>query len=430
MKKIISVALVASVVAGLATADAKITLNWRQQGTAWDWTKKTETPKVGDETTTSTVDWVNFNSYGGSADSFKFVFSGDMAGATLELNPDYTGGNISIKQYNAFVKFGDLTLSGGKWGDGFADGGYRVKKDVDAMNANGQDFERFKLGSMFTASPSKYMDDLTKSNAVSGVAEYSLGLNDDMKLNLALAAFDNAFDTVKDEDGNDTTTTNYKAGWSARAQFNMSGLFNSEFIVRKENSKTNAFGLYFQPTMVDGLTATIGGALAMQKNGGKDKDGKTDDEVFWNVDLRLRYQVMDPLSITFFTNISGATSDGGQKIGSGLAGIKGGDGWANSAVVKMAMWNNLSARYKINDTFTATLNLGLITALAGSDLKTEEKADNGIEWRVTPAVQIYANSASSIWIGFAFSGSSWTDKTEKDISLFSIALPVVFRVKM
>ena len=432
MKKIIGAAALAVAAAGLASADAKINLNMRQQGTAWDWVQKKESPKGGEKKTTDTFNWVTFNSYGGSADSFKFVLDGDTAGATLELNPDYDGDKISIKQYNAWMKFGGLTLSAGKWGDGFADGGYRVKKDVDAQNANGQDFERFKLGSMFKDTPANYVDDLTKSKGNSGVAEYRLGLNDGMTLNIAAAAFQNDFRTVThgSNNPNESETIKYNAGWSGRIQFNMKGLLNSEAIVRKEARGKTAFGLYFQPTMVDSLTATIGGSLALERDGGKDKKGNADDEVYWNVDLRLRYQVMDPLSITLFTNISGATSDGGHKIGSGLAGVKGGDGWANSAAVKVAMWNNLSARYIINDAFTATLNLGLITALAGNDLESDKKADNGIEWRVTPAVQIYAASNASIWTGVAVSGSSWTDSAESDFNVLSVAVPVVFRVKM
>ena len=43
----------------------------------------------------------------------------------------------------------DLKIGAGSWKDGNADGAYRVKKDVDAGNAEGVYFERFKLGSAF-----------------------------------------------------------------------------------------------------------------------------------------------------------------------------------------------------------------------------------------------------------------------------------------
>mgnify|MGYP006916073003 CR=1 FL=1 len=434
MKKIVSAAIATSLLAGAAfAADAKITLNLRQQGTAWDWTKTTTSPKVGDETISENDNWVNFNAYGGSADSFKFVLNGDVAGATLELNPDYTNGTtFTVKQYNAWLKFGDLKLSAGKWGDGFADGNYRVKKDVDAQNANGQDFERYKLGSMFTSSPTKFMDNITNSSAASGVAEYGIGLGDSMKLNLAAAAFsDGGYSKEFDEYGNNSTHT-YNAGWAARAQFNIDDVLNSELIFRKANAKKNAFGLYVMPKITDALTLNIGGAVGTVKNGGKDKDGKTDDELYWNVDLRLRYQVTDAFSITTFHNISAANSDGGQSLDAGIAGVKGSNGFVkkSSIPVKTAMWNNISGRFKINDTLTATLNVGLITALADNELATTKNAKNGLEWRVTPAVQIYAASNASIWTGIALSGSTWTTEAEADLSVFSVAVPVLFRVKM
>ena len=165
---------------------------------------------------------------------------------------------------------------------------------------------------------------------------------------------------------------------------------------------------------------------------GKDKDGKTDDELYWNVDLRLRYQVTDAFSITTFHNISAANSDGGQNLDAGIAGVKGSNGFVkkSSIPVKTAMWNNISGRFKINDTLTATLNVGLITALADNELATTKNAKNGLEWRVTPAVQIYAASNASIWTGIALSGSTWTTEAEADLSVFSVAVPVLFRVKM
>ena len=51
----------------------------------------------------------------------------------------------------------------------------------------------------------------------------------------------------------------------------------------------------------------------------------------------------------------------------------------------------------------------------------------GMEWRVTPAVQVYAASNASIWAGVAISGTSLSDA---DASVMSIQVPVIFRVKM
>ena len=92
------------------------------------------------------------------------------------------------------------------------------------------------------------------------------------------------------------------------------------------------------PKILDELALTVGGAVEL--NG---KDDCTD----WGVDLRARYQVMDPLSITFFTNVSGTTNDKGRYIKTGIVGNKRNSGYnngneGNSPFFKVAMWNHLT----------------------------------------------------------------------------------------
>ena len=90
------------------------------------------------------------------------------------------------------------------------------------------------------------------------------------------------------------------------------------------------------------------------------------------------------------------------------------------------MWNNLSARYKINDTLAATLNFGLVTPLSKADGDDNSYSP---EWRVTPAIQVYAGSNASIWAGLALSGAS-AKVNDTDYSVFALQIPVIFRVKM
>ncbi|MBQ9207912.1 MAG: hypothetical protein IJ158_14525 [Treponema sp.] len=452
MKKIVSAALVGAMVASAFAADAKITLNYRTKLDAFS-ARKVE---VGD-TTTHVKEWLDWEGYTGAgkqtptnaADSFKFVLNGENAGATLNLNVNANTATqgFTLVEYSAWMGWalgpGKLTLRSGNWKDGYADGAYRVKKDADAGNAEGLDFELNKLGTILKGTNKlDFIDDLAKGgnqNALFSEADYGFTVGDGVNLNVLLGSVYNAFDTVKDaDDPKDTTTTYYDAFFVSRLQLKMDPL-NAELIYKLPAPKTHDIALYFMPKILDTLTLNVGGALEMY-TADKEKGGYTD----WAFDLRARFQATDALSLTLFTNISGTNLENakGEKVGrnvsKGVAGRDGKYGWvaggANlggaNAKVTSAMWNNLSARLKISDLLTATLNVGLVTPLGKVD---NDDNKYGPEWRVVPAVQIYASSNASIWAGIALSGNSVTIKSaagDVDGSSFNFDIPVIFRVKM
>ena len=461
MKKIVSAALVASMVAGAAfAADAKITLNYRTKLDAFS-----QVSTDNDGTKTVYKEWLDWEGYDGAgkqaatnaADTFKFVLNGDRAGATFAVNINEntktsadvsttttknkvvdkggkemdkavtkvtSSGLFTLNEYSAWMKWelgeGELKIGSGNWKDGYADGAYRVKKDVDAQNAEGMDFERFKLGSILKGSKKlAFIDDLAaggNNSALFSYADYGFQAGDAAKVNVLLGSVYNKFDTVVDDD----TTTYYDAFFVSRVQVAMEAL-NAELIFKKPAPHVMDFGAYFMPKVVDGLTLNIGGAAEID-NREEDAGGYTD----WAFDVRARYQATDELSITFFTNLSGTNLKAGRTIASGVTGHKGAEGYATEASFKTAMWNNLSARYKVSDLLALTLNVGLITPLSKA-----ENDDNSYspEWRVTPAVQVYAASNASIWGGIALSGAS-AKVSDKDMSVFAVQVPVIFRVKM
>ena len=474
MKKILTTILAGTLVAGAAfAADAKITLNFRSRLNAFAMTSYDN----GDKTTT-TRDWMNWDNgqayNGAGSDTFKFVLNGDRAGATfaVNLNTANSVNLFTLNEYSGWMNFpigpGTLTLRTGNWKDGYADGAYRVKKDVDAQNGEGIDFERFKLGSILKGSKQlAFFDDLSapaNNKAIAGFADYGFNVNDNVSLNILVGGVssgstttsvkykdsdvetksgtttisnvtisssvsDAHFDEVVDGD----TTVRWNSAFVSRAQVKVKDVLNAELIYKLSHAKGNplyhSFGLYVMPQVLDALTLNIGGAAEVY-TGEKDADK---DYFDWGVDLRARYQVMDPLSITFFTNVSGTSFKGGRAISAENVGYNGQQGYTNAGPkaknFKVAMWNNLSGRFKINDLLTATLNVGLITPLSVDDDK--DKNSYGPEWRVTPAVQIYAASNASLWAGVAISGSSWTvDATNKDHSMICVDIPVIFRVKM
>ena len=430
MKKIIGAALLGTMAAGIFAADAKIALNFRGRLDAFSQVMQ-DTGADKDAKSTSR-NWLFQNGYSGaSSDNFDFQLNGENAGVrvTWALKNEDWSTDWNAKQYSGYMKFnagpGVLTLEAGRWGDGYADGNYRVKKDVDAMNAEGLDFERFKLGAIFSGSNGlAFVDDLGFSGKVSGFANYKFNVNDDISLNFTVGGVKNdSFDEVEDGD----TTTKWKSALASRVQFGMKNLLNAEFIYKKGVPRYNTFALYIMPQIMKELTLNVGGAMELYTGDA--------DYMDWAVDLRLRYQVMNPLSITLFTNISGTDLDAGRKISAGIVAFDGSQGnygkgnavnYGTNKQFKTAMWNQLGARYVVNDLLTATLNVGLITPL---EKAKDDKDTYNPEWRVVPGVQIYAEKNASIWAAVALSGAS-AKISDKEQSVFAVNIPVIFRVKM
>ena len=460
MKKIVSAVALAAVAASLATAEVKITMNGRLRPVFFS----SATSDTGAATTTTNT-WMSLDGYGTFEDTLKFAFNNEekTAGLTFSVNvkngsdvsenkvkydgneyKEYAANNklgnfLTLNQYDIWSNVFDtkLKLGAGSWKDGNADGSYRVKKDVDAGNAEGVDFERYKLGSMFKSAPSVFVDDIVNfaggSNALAGYAEYPIAINDDMTLKLTAVALKADYWSGTEVDGTDTTKTVHAAGAVGRVQFNMADMFDSELILKKPASGITVLAFYAKPRMLGALDATIGGSYTMDSTASEQYDG------MWNFDLRARYQVTPELSITTFNNISSiAEADGntvtknkaGAKLASGIVGVDGKAGaLLNGTDITMAMWNNISARYKINDAVTATLNLGLINVLGQA---ADSKAEYGLNLRVTPGCQLYLSKPASLWVGVSYSTATYNTGATgaKDQTVSAIAIPAIFRVKL
>ena len=483
MKKIVSAVAIAAVAASMATAEVKITMNERLRPTFFGQTTLEGDEKGSTDTKAVTKNWMSLDDYAAFEDTLKFAFNNEEKTAGLTFSVNVKNGNdsstvsssLSEKLYkyedesvgtsekdsegkkgteiksstsNANNKLGNfltlnqldiwstvfgtnLKIGAGSWKDGNADGAYRVKKDVDAGNAEGLDFERYKLGSAFKNAPSVFMDDIGNfnggTNALAAYAEYPIAINDDMTLKLTAVAIKADYWSGTDDD----TTTSHKAGFAGRAQFNIADLFNSELIVKKPVAGITTFAFYAMPTLLPELTATIGGSYTMDSTAAEKWNGA------WDCDLRVRYQVTPELSITTFNKIAGLkesddekTNKASAKVASGIVGLKGEDGQLSKGNdITMVMWNNISARYKVNDLVTATLNLGLMNVL-GTAGKSD--SDYGINYRVTPGAQLYLSKPASLWIGFSYSGATYNAGTSgaKDFTVTSISIPAIFRVKL
>ena len=471
MKKIVSAVALAAVAASLVTAEVKITMNGRLRPTVYGQTNTEGDSKGKTDTKATTKNWMSLDGYAAFEDTLKFAFNNEdkTAGLTFSVNVkngndassttvvkakavdganpekdikvsennNKTGNFLTLNQYDIWsTVFGtDLKLGAGSWKDGNADGAYRVKKDVDAGNAEGIDFERFKLGSAFKSAPSVFMDDICNfaggSNSLAAYAEYPIALNDDMTLKLTAVAIKTPDTSLYYTGTDDDTTTNHKAGFAGRVQFNVAELFNSELILKKPVAGITTFAFYAMPTLLPQLTATIGGSYTMDSTAAETWNGA------WDFDLRARYQVTPELSITSFNKIAGLkesddekTNKAGAAVASGIVGLDGKGGQLLSGKdITMVMWNNISARYKVNDLVTATVNVGLMNVL-GTAGKSD--SDYGINYRVTPGAQLYLSKPATLWVGFSYSGAKYNAGTKdaKDFTVSSISIPAILRVKL
>ena len=455
MKKILTTILAGTLVAGAAfAADAKITVGAR---TFLDAFSLMNTEDGNEKSSTRNwMDWDGYRGKGKATDDLSITMSGDTFGSKLALtlpigkdvNTDRKGGDIQVKQLSGWMKFnlgpGTLQLDGGILNE-FVQGSFRANKDGGIKE--GLDFETFKLGSIFADTKGmKYVDDLAfqsgKKN-VGGFASYGLDVAEGVNLKVTVGGMQRNFDEVNDdEDENDTVKTTWGSAFASNVLLKIKGIADVKFVYKldhataTENNKSKAkgslyhtFGLYAMPQILDALTLSVGGAAEVY--GGD--HGKDDTDYFdWGVDLRMRYQVMDPLSITFFTNVSGTNLDDGRKLAQGIVGAKATGYKSTSEQFKVAMWNHLTGQYKINDLLTASVDVGLITPLSNAK---DNKNSYGPEWRVTPSIQIFPNpeSGTSLWVGVAISGMSWTvkadGKADVDHSRFGVDVPVIFRVK-
>lgn len=434
MKKIISALVMGALVFGAASAETKLAINYRNGTDAFKYTDK------GDNTDATKV-LLNQTGYNAGKDSVTLSATGDIFNFKAILQPTVASSAIVFNNLEMGAKIADFHAMAGWWRDGSSNANIRVKKDADDGNWEGAYFESFKPGSIFKSRPTTFISDMSNiavsDTLLNAFADYTVNL-DDFKIKLqGNVMFDRAIQKTGDDEG-DYGREELNAGaygWGANVNFQMPGFVEVEAIA-KGNSKwlgyknkdgdyagAYALGLYVMPKMISGVNASIGGALGIV-------DGDVSEIAF---DLRARWN-SGAISLTTMNNITiintaytvsnsvvstDTKSDAelGNSLGTGT--LKG----------TGALWDMVSLRYKLSDTFTPGITLAQITIL-------DQEADSnklGTTIRVTPFVQVYAAKNASIVAAFslAYSGIGADDASSisKDADLY-INVPVLFRVKM
>lgn len=456
MKKIISAVALASLALGVATADAKITLNYRTQAVGFS--RLIDAPNTNGVAASPENEnyWFQQKAYGTASDTVKFAVSSDFGGAVVRIDPKATDGSETLQDLQGYVKLGAFEIGAGTWKDGMFNGAYQLKNDSDNGNYGGETFAAYKLGSMFAKSVTTQIDDIANLNANSststGYAKWAGDLGDYEVT---------ATGTLIGLKGStwDSASTIY-SGFGLKLDIKGS-VFDTQFVFKtgsNDSSKTvekvtgeqRAFGLHTQAKgLIPSTTFTLGGAAGFV-------DGALTEI---NFDARARY-ASGPLSITFLNNISHITNDNTYSRGLGLAKQVGAiytdassdsDGKLRSAAtytsLKTAkttdqqyftvMWNMLGMRYNVNNNFALLFSAGDIVYLndigyAFADSDSGHYRDwLGMEVFAAPGLQLTAGKGATVSTYFRF---GWTGVGAQencgDEKYFAFLVPVVVRVKM
>ena len=448
MKKIVTALTMGALVAGSAFADFTVNANYRQRATLY----------ANYEGNVGGKGFGYLDAYQGSGtDNLTMKMKGDIVTFDfMAVTDEATTTKIRLKNVDAEVKLGPVTLFGGIVADGKSNGAYRVKNDCDAGAFEGTDFEYKKLGSIYAKSPSLFVDNPLQNVAGAGenlAASLKYSLDADFgKLDLSGWYISNESSTSSlKANTTPTTWSNHSLSFLADASlgfgkveaivkvgdYNTKKEWESDADAKTEEATAVAFGAYVQPQLpVPGLTLTVGG------NGSLIAGAFTD----WGVDLRARYAT-GALSISSFHAFSGLTDDGVVRLGGTAAtkGIalstgndKGKDAGTAFSCTKV-MSNNLLVRYAINERFAVTgifADMIWLGDVPGTKTENGEKVanktdvDTQIDLRFSAWLQIYAAKKAYVNIGLVESISNVNKANDADNAYHVFAVPVIFRVQM
>lgn len=442
MKKFISALALGAVAASFATAEMKVSVNYRNGISLFKMVNNGADARStndygntyidsGYDNKGTTYELLNLVGWNTGKDNVSLQASGEIFTIKATLQPTVASDSIIWHIFDTTANLGNLKLEAGWNGDGIMN--YRVKKAADDGNEEGSVFERFKLGSLFTGS-----DGLCSTNQVSFNAEKNL---------FALASYNLAFDAFslratgalmfdrnwnsmgEQRDGN--------LGWSIFLDPKIPGVLEAEIFIKgikkgaAGTDKVNEFvtGAYFKPSVLSDFTisdSAIGASVVI-------KDGHLME---WNADWRILAKPVDDLMITYmgkFAKLSYHDYDSATNTENGYDEV---DGAVVSALAgfsnfnsSQALWNMISARYKVSDLITGVLTIGELSDLDDGFQWGRDSAD-GTQIFVHPHAQIYASKGASITAGvlLGFGGIGAKD-ANKDVDVL-VNIPILFRVKM
>ena len=331
MKKIVSAALVASMVAGAAFAEVKISNNFRIRPVLAAWNMGTEAPTFSE--------YFDLDSVQGTSDTLTFESKTDYAGVKIAFNDNLTTSTVTFDSYNGYLKFGNLTFTGGlfdsrianrvtndqnnlslieqNWGATYNDAS-KVSGDIYKTNKTSNKFAGNKklgvnpnLKTITAKDTSKVLavdsDNITAvagAKAISFVADYVFADLGGGKLQV-WAALNKAASEWSTTNDDAVETVRVDSKYAFRAAYTADAFAaNATLHVARRQIVAAAF---FSPKMVEGLAATLGFTF---ENDGQDKDADDKAQQYIAIDARARYAINDATAAGIYLNYTNVGKHG------------------------------------------------------------------------------------------------------------------------
>lgn len=404
MKKIITAAAIAAMVASFAAAEVKVSVNYRTGIQALEHQLDHGTTVLSNNTDNRKT-----------SDALTFKGSAEYGGLELEIDPTVNNGNktISLEKYNGWINFGSFMLKSGTWD----------KRAVGRVNGDEGNHEGKFWGEV--AKPGLAVKGGTAGNGVdisqqsnkkqTTMVEYN---NKDLGLEARVAYIDS--------DGTKTTFAGKDEGedwvfanetWFGEIGYKIDGV-GRVLATTKLAHKDYAGAIFFEPKLesLSALTSLVGFTAETKTNASKDGD----DDVAANtyaLDLRARYDLgafVEGLSATVMYNWTfGNAANGAEKPGF------------------YATWAMLNLTYKLNDTFTPFLSLGWSNADACGKSGAAAAFDDPFtcSLRTYAGVEIYNTKNANLITGVCWDAANMNDTVYGGDCTKVVSIPVLMRVK-
>ena len=489
MKKIITAAAVAALAASFAAADVTVKMNARVQANAFS----TQKDAAGNKATT----YMDLAGYGDAKDDGLILDAKtDNAGAHLELAVNggsakaVDANSISVdSKYSAWVKWGNLKITGGKFDSrfsdrvnnsatesGLADGstakfgissklaGVNVKSEKERDGDKGVvevdeiatlAWKKAKTTVDYATYGSGYGVDFNNITAIGGkrllsmVADYTLAGVLPGKLNFAAGLTAQAYDS----DTTETDDLKYTyAGSSYRITYAQDKLLDAEVLFRNPERDVIGFGAYVKPAIAEKLKVV--GGFTFLKNNNSDTEtttftNGTDESVqYKDGEYSKKAATAAKETTTYSLNKYTAFAVDGrlayQFADPLLATLQ-----VKYSQLKYDAFDDpikslefvSEVSYKVNDLLTVALDGGLyLEGLSNEDIFGEKNMGNN-SFAVSPRVKITASPNCAITAALEYTKSFNTDDkivvnsaavspASKYATDYSIKVPVVLRVKL
>ena len=436
MKKVIGVAVAASLVAGMAFAEVSVSLNARLRSNMYHFTKAENGNKE-----TYTFDLNGTSKHGGSdvmSDTLGFNAKTDYAGVQLELASNGSDNTIKVdSKYNGWLKFGDLKFSFGSFDSRFVN---RYNETMAESGLLDSDYAKYGLASLnnftYTVGNGKTGDDYKGTttkvtlgkdannfSAVEGsrvttlIADYTFADVAGGKLLVKAALLANDYKTDED-DKEDLKYT--KAGFGFEADYQndsvaIQGLF------KKINEDQMIIGAYVEPKGLP-FNTVLGFTYASQKDGKftpaetaestaakpeYEENPLLSDISAYAVDLRFKYKVTDAATIAALAKYESVKVKEEDKTDTALA-------------------LGAEVSYVVSDKIGAFFDIMYINA----DLDDEDNAffkGAASKVQVRPGVKLTAGKDAAITAAFQY--DNYIDSDDRATKT-EYSIPVIFRVRL